>query len=404
MRRKDQFICLKQLWRGREAYMLGNGLVQMVNLIGGGHIAEFRFTESSGLPDLNPYWVPPWKAIEPYQYRPRLHAARYGPPATGKLIGGIAGHNICLDFFGSPSEEEAAQGLSIHGEAPSARWRKTKGRVTTRQVSLTLSVHLPVAGLQFMREIKLRRGESVAYLKETVRNERKADHFFHWTQHVTLAPPFLAPQTSRVAISATKGRTYPHGYEGKSLLASARDFRWPFAPSPTGGKVDLTRPFSRRGRGFLATALLDPGRDIEFVAALNVPHGLLVGYCFRRRDFPWVAIWEENCARTASPWNGRCQSRGLEFGSTPFPVTRREAFALAPLFNAPTFSTVAARGTQTAQYVAFLAQVPPGFGEVRDIELARDEIIVLGSGRKQLVRLPALGLAATGLVGPEVGI
>jgi hypothetical protein len=365
----------------------------MVSLTGGGHIAAFRFTESSGLPDLNPYWDPLWKTIEPYQYRPERHATRYGPPATGKLIAGISGHNLCLDYFGPPSEEEAAQGLSIHGEAPSARWRKTKARVTARQVSLTLSVHLPVAGLQFAREITLRRGESVAYFKETVWNERKADHFFHWTQHVTFAPPFLAPRASRVAISATRGKTFPHGYEGKSLLASARDFRWPFAPSASGGEVDLTRPFSRRGRGCLATALLDPGRDIEFVAALNVPHGLLIGYCFRRRDFPWVAIWEENCARTESPWSGRCQSRGLEFGSTPFPVTRREAFALAPLFDTPTFSTVAARGSKTVRYVAFLAQVPSGFGEVRDIELAESEILVHGSGRGQLVPVPASGLA-----------
>ena len=396
---RHQLSCLKTRWQDREAFTLSNGLVELVSLTGGGHIAEFRFTEQSGLPALNPLWVPPWKTIEPFRYQAKAHAARYGTPDTGKLIGGIVGHNICLDYFGSPSEEEAAQGLSIHGEAPSAKWGKTRARLTPRQAGLTLSVHLPVAGLQFSREIRLRKGESVAYLKETVTNERKADHFFHWTQHVTLSPAFLAPKASRVAVSATRGLTYPHGYdEGKSMLPPSREFRWPYAPTTTGGKVDLTQPFSRPGRGMVATVLLDPKREIEFVAALNLPHRLMVGYCFRRVDYPWMTIWEENLARTASPWSGRTQSRGLEFGSTPMPVLRREAFARGPLFNTPTFSTVAARARATIQYVAFLAEVPPDFGTLRDISLAKNEILVQGSARKPLLHIPASGLATTGLV------
>lgn len=214
---------------------------------------------------------------------------------------------------------------------------------------------------------------------------------------MTLAPPFLAPQASYVAISATKGMTYAHGYEGKALLAASKEFRWPYAPAEAGGKVGLTRPFTHRGLGLLASAQLDPRKGVEFVAALNTEHRLLVGYCFRRRDYPWVAIWEENCARTAPPWNGRCQSRGLEFGSTPAPVTRREAFARGPLFNTPSFSPVPARGRKTIQYVAFLAQVPPDFGDIRDIRLLRDEILVLNSRRRPVARIHASGLAAAGL-------
>jgi len=89
--------------------------------------------------------------MEPFQYRSKAHAKRYGPISEGKLLSGIAGHNICLDYFGAPSEEEAAQGLSTHGEAPSLKWRKSSARLTARQLSVTLSVHLPEAGLQFSR-------------------------------------------------------------------------------------------------------------------------------------------------------------------------------------------------------------------------------------------------------------
>ena len=164
----------------------------------------------------------------------------------------------------------------------------------------------------------------------------------------------------------------------------------------SGGSIDLTRPFARQGLGFLVSVLLNPRRQVQYIAALNQPNRLLVGYCFRRSDFPWVAIWEENQARTAAPWNGRCQTRGLEFGSTPFPVTRREAFAVSPLFDTPTFSIVPAKGKTTASYLSFLAQVPEDFGGVRDIQVAKNEILIQGSGRRSSLHLPASGLADNG--------
>jgi hypothetical protein len=364
----------------------------MVNLTGGGHIAEIRFADGSGFPTLNPLWIPNWKGIEPFQYRAKAHAKRYGPILEGKLLSGIAGHNICLDYFGPPSEEEAAQGLSTHGEAPSLKWRKSSARLTARQLSLTLSVHLPEAGLQFSREIEMRAGESVVYLKETVINERKLDHFFHWTQHVTLAPPFVAPEDGRVFMSATKGITSPGGYGGKALLESGKEFLWPIAPASAGGEVDLSHCLTRKGLGIIASLLLDPARDVQFVAALNTRHRLLFAYCFHRADYPWVTIWEENCARETAPWNGCAQTRGLEFGSAPLPATRREAFTRGPIFGTPTFSTVPARGRLTIPYVAFLAHLPEGFGEVRDISLGKNEILVRGREQNQAVTLPASGL------------
>jgi len=363
-------------------------------------LAEFRLREPTGELGLNPLWTPPWKTIEPYRYRERAHAARYGPPVTGRMISGIAGHNLCLDTFGAPSEDEAKLGLSLHGEAPCLRWRKTRSSLSAGQARLELGVRLPSAGLSFRREITLRRGEPVVYFRETVINERRTDHFFHWVEHVTLGPPFLSPTDGRIFVSGSRGRTFPHGYEGRELLESSRDFRWPHAPAAGGGRVDLSRPFIRAGRGFVATLLLDPRRDLEFVAALNPRHRLLAAYVFRRSDFPWIAIWEENRARKGAPWNGVCQARGLEFGSTPFPSGRRESFAKGSLFGAPSFSVVPARGRKTAPYVAFLIRVPEGFHEVKDVRLAAGEIQVRGSarGRSQTLRVPARGLESSGLI------
>jgi len=153
------------------------------------------------------------------------------------------------------------------------------------------------------------------------------------------------------------------------------------------------------------TLLLDPRREIEFFAVLNTQHHLLLGYCFRRVEFPWIAIWEENKARTELPWNGTCEARGLEFASTPFPVGRREAFLNGPLFGAPTSSFVPARSQKTAGYVAFLTKVPEDFREVTNIRLKAGEIQVCGStkhgpGQKkvQTVRVAAARLADVRLI------
>jgi hypothetical protein len=398
MRRANELYCEKTSWQGRRAYALENGLVRLVTLMGGGHIAELRFSDSSRLPTLNPLWIPPWKTIEPYAYNPKAQASRYGALPEGKLLSGLVGHNLCLDYFGPPSPEEVRQGLSQHGEAPSSRWRKSGLSVTARDVRLTVSVKLPVAGLRFRRQMRLRKSESVVYFTETVINERRCDHFFHWTQHVTLGPPFLSSRDSTVSTPATKGVTFPHGYgAGKALLVSGEEFRWPMAPLDGGGTIDLTHALLRRGSGFVVGLLLDLRRDAGFVAALNARARLLIGYCFRRQDFPWVAVWEENRARATVPWSRKTQTRGLEFGTTPLPVSRRENFSSGTLFGRPTLTCVPARGRKTIRYAAFLAHLPSDFRNVRDVKLAGDKILIQGSGH-ELVTIPAAGLAAAGLV------
>lgn len=395
---KHEMFCRKSDWRCRESFTLGNGVIRLVTLTGGGHIAELRFEDSTGLPTTNPLWAPPWETIEPYRYRPDIHAAKYGPMPGGKLISGLVGHNICLDYFGLPSPEETMQGLPQHGEAASSQWRRAGGRVSAREAVLTLSAKLPAAGLRFRREIRLRRGESVVYFKETVTNQGKQDHFFHWTQHVTLGPPFLSSRDSVVALPGTKALTYPSGCnEGTSLLASKREFDWPLAPAATGGRVNLSRPCSHEGLGFVAGVLVDTRRDLGFVAALNVRERLLIAYCFPRRDFPWVTIWEENRATPAVPWKRRTQALGLEFGTTPLPVPRRENFLEGgPLFGVPTIACVPARSTRVVRYAAFLAPLPPVFVGVRDIEVGEREFVIVDGKTKRPLRVRAVG--ASGLV------
>jgi hypothetical protein len=390
MKPPQQLFCSRTAWRSRKAYLLGNGVVRLTTLTGGGHIAEFKLEDP---PTVSPLWVPPWRTIEPHQYREKVHKRTYGTITEGKLLSGLVGHNICLDYFGSPSVEEAKQGLSQHGEAPWSKWREKNIVLSRQRVSLELSVKLPISGLRFSREIELRKGESVAYFKEVVRNERKADHFFHWTQHITLGLPFLSADDALVSIPGTRGITYPHGYdEGRALLSSNEEFRWPHAPLIEGGNVDLTRPFLRQGLGFVVAVLLDKKKSLGFVAAVNHKLGLIIAYCFKRSDFPWVAIWEENLGIAAPPWKQRTSARGMEFSTTPLPVLRRDAFLSGQLFGEPTLTCVPAMGRKTVHYLALLGRVPDGFGNVDSIDLADDQVLIHGSSKKQPVVVRASGI------------
>ena len=53
------------------------------------------------------------------------------------------GHNLCLDLFGGPSEEEARAGLTVHGEASVDRYD-----ITESPFELVLKLTLPLAQLK----------------------------------------------------------------------------------------------------------------------------------------------------------------------------------------------------------------------------------------------------------------
>jgi hypothetical protein len=376
-------------WRGREAFALSNHLIRVTTLIGGGHIAEFSLVQDS--PAVSPLWSPPWETMEPYAYREQRHRASYGSTTEGKLLSGIAGHNICLDYFGSPSAEEAQQGLSQHGEAPNVKWVVGRPRLTDTGAVLRLRARLRAARLEFEREIAIAADEPVVYFRETAANLAKTDHFFHWAQHVTLGPPFLAPGEVRVGLPGTRGMTFPHGYdEGKALLRSGEAFAWPEAPRESGGTVDLSRPLSREGLGLVAGVLLDRESDPGYIAAVNVRLRLVIAYCFRRSDFPWVTLWEENKAISAPPWCSRGIALGLEFGTTPLPVPRRENFLYGgPLFSVPTSTFVAARALKTVRYAALLSKTPDGFTRVGRIHVEPGAAVIGGGPGEPVIRVPA---------------
>src|SRR6266850_4992770 len=122
-------------YRNRRAAAIENGDLRVTVLEEGGHIAEI-FDKRAGV---NPLWTPPWPSIEPSAFHPSIHTA-YGAGADARLLAGIMGHNLCLDIFGGPSEDEAAAGIGPHGEASVAQYE-----IETSGNALTMQARLPIA-------------------------------------------------------------------------------------------------------------------------------------------------------------------------------------------------------------------------------------------------------------------
>ena len=303
-------------YRGRRASSIENELVRVTVLHEGGHIAEILDKQSG----VNPLWTPPWESIEPSTYDPRKHP-EYGADSESKLLSGIMGHNLCMDIFGGPSAEEAAAGLTVHGEASVAAWE-----VTSTRTALTQRARLPQAQLSVERSIEL--DDRIVLLLETVENESATDRPIAWTEHVTLGPPFLE-----------KGVTQFRAPVTKSLVLEE-------------GNGDLERYTDAPVSGGFTTHLVDPARDAAFFVAWSPRSQVGFGYQWRQADFPWLGVWEENCSRANPPWNGRTLTRGMEFGASPVAETRRQMIERGSLFGVPAFRWIPARTRVEVRYCA----------------------------------------------------
>jgi hypothetical protein len=323
-------------YRGRRAATLENDALRLTVLREGGHIAEI-FDKETGV---NPLWTPPWDSIEPSAYD-----GQYGAGVEARLLGGIMGHNLCLDLFGGPSDEEFAAGIGVHGEASVEPYEIDGDVMRTR---------LPLAGLAFERRIELR-GRAVR-IAETVTNLSATDRPIAWTQHVTLGPPFLQKGVTQFRAPATRSKVYETPFGAHDYLTPGAEFDWPMA-----GSTDLRTLNGAASSSAYTTHLMDPTRERAWFVAFSPAHRLAFGYVWKQSDFPWMGIWEENHSRNHAPWNGETLARGMEFGVSPIPETRRAMIDRGKLFGVPTYRWLPARGALEVDYWVILqtADTPP---------------------------------------------
>lgn len=322
--------------------MLENDLLHVALLEEGGHIAAI-VDQASGV---NPLWQPPWPSIEPSAFDAK-HEALYGSGADARLLAGIMGHNLCLDIFGGPSDAEAAAGLTAHGEASVVRYR-----IEGSSRAAILTATCPLAQMVVQRQVELQ-GRWLR-VTESVENLAAIDRPIGWTQHVTMGPPFLERGRTEFRLPATRSKVYEGTFGPGDYLESGAEFAWPLAPLKVGGRRDLRTCNGATTSSAYTAQLLNPAIEEAYFVAFSPGAHLAFGHVWRRADFPWAGIWEENNSRTQSPWNGRTLTRAVEFGVSPFPESRRDMVNRGQLFGERTFRWLPARGTSKVTYWATL--------------------------------------------------
>lgn len=351
------------LFQGRKGWELSNDRLAVTILAGGGHIVGLTLAEGSAP---NPYWVPQWKSIEPWQYRPQ-DAKKY----EGKLLASIMGHNLCLSGFGNPSEPEQKAGLGCHYEAPVARWALLRKKVTAGSVVAEFACELPVARMQFVRRISMRRGATVARIHEQLANMARIDTPFTLCHHVTFGRPFLQPDVTVFDMPATRGHTFPGEFSPTQRLKPDTAYVWPQGPGRKGGKIDLRFMGQEPNSDFHAN-LMNPKKPQAWFSAVNPKQGLLVAYVWNRVDFPWLGVWEENQAHKVQPWNGKELTRGMEFANSPFPIGTHKAVDLGRFHGLPTFRWLPALEAVSFDYDILAAEVDHTCKGVSDISREAD--------------------------------
>jgi len=326
----------------RKVWRLDNDRVCLTLMEGGGHIAGLDFKDRPGI---NPFWVPVWKTIDPWTYRP-ADEKRY----AARLLAAICGHNLCLGAFGEPSPEEARAGLGGHGEAPVVRWSVRRKTTTARRLELTYGCRLPIVEMDFERTVTLNRQSAVITVREAVTNLARRDVPFTLCEHVTLGPPFLERGVTLFDLSATRGHTFPGEFSDRQRLKSDTDFVWPEGPGVRGQTVDLRTISPKVKSSDFTTQLMDPRREHAWFSAVNPRLGLMIAYVWKRTDFPWLGNWEENFGRSTAPWNGKSLTRGMEFSNAPYPIGLRRSVSQGRLFGVPTYDWLPARGTRTMEF------------------------------------------------------
>jgi hypothetical protein len=364
-----------RLGNGREVMWLRNGQLAVAVALGGGHIAALQ---SGGPQAVNPLWAPPWPSHEPEAVTEAMVAGEYGGAPEGRTLASILGHNLALDLFGTPSAEETAAGVLTHGFFGAQRWEwaaEAAGGVVGRCTA---------ARSEMAVERRIRLDGGMAWVEETVTNLGIWDRPIAWQQHVTLGPPWLEDGAFWLAANAERGQAFPQPLGKGSRLVPGGEGAWPWMPARDGERADYRRLPAAPASEFAAFRIA-PEAEWGYFLAGNRRLGQTLAYVWPRATFPWLGIWDEREARETAPWNGRTWTRGLEFGASPFPSSRRNLLRQPELWDTPTYAWLPARGRLSMRYALGLF----ADGGEADAELRwNDGRVEMWAGARRRAELP----------------
>jgi len=265
------------------------------------------------------------------------------------------GHFLCLGRWGAPTPGEREAGLPHHGQAAHLRWEAT-GR--PGDLMADMQVDSPLEGLRLKRSMLLDAHDAGCQVTESVTNYRSLGRFYNMVQHPTLAAPFLGLDT-RVACNAERGFDQAFYRD-----AEQAPFSWPLVKDKGGRDFDLRAPALPYNSVFSFAVRREA--QYGWICAWSREHRLLMGYLWKRVDYPWIHLWQR--------WNqGRLLYRGIEFGTAgihqPFDRILETGVRL---LGVPSVAYIDAGETVTRRYGAFLFPLEAELDDIETLEVRHD--------------------------------
>jgi hypothetical protein len=358
--------------QNREVWQIESPQLRVTITQVGGHVAELVLKGRNGL---NPLWVQSRPTIEPTEFIREKHEILYGGGSASRLLSGLIGHNLCFPYWGDPSESEYQAGMTYHGETGIVRWQRVGEQKQGAAHQLSIAADLPESRTRFTRTISLRAEESVVYFENRAENLSALDRPVGWCEHVTVGSPFLKKGVTLFDASLTRGRNI-----GDS---SGKSFEWPTGQAETVINLRTVRDIERSA--YVNNFLVDPKGEFGYFTAVNSEQHLLLGYLFRRTEFPWLNVWEANQAATND--QPAMLARGLEFSNTPTHGSLKAMVAVPKLWDVPAYEWLSARGAVVKRFCAFSAEVPDGFKGVQEIRVKNKALEIVERDNGRIVRI-----------------
>jgi hypothetical protein len=163
------------------------------------------------------------------------------------------------------------------------------------------------------------------------------------------------------------------------------NFTWPLAPGLDGKLIDLTAPPEDAHYLDHATVLVDPALTLGWIATVNTAKHLIIGYIFKRDEYPWVQNWGN------FPESGKF-ARGLEFSTQPYDESRRLAVTKSGMLDAPTYRWLPAKSIIRSHFLLFYSRTPDSFGKVTAVRLDNGRIMIEDSAKNHIALTASLPL------------
>lgn len=353
------------MFEGHPATTLQNDQLALTILTEGTAIAKIVRKDDPAA--MNPLWDPARMARE----TGRPNAFQSG-----------TGHFLCVDGFGGVSPEEKAAGFPSHGEAHLQTFRISSTSHEGNSNILRMEGTLPLAQEKVVRTFRLVDGEQTLAVETTVENLLSFDRPLQWAEHATVGSPFLETGTT-VNMSAVKAKTRPYVETANGLprrLVSGQNFTWPMAPAKGSNSIDMRETPAQPNSMDHVAVLVDTTQRLGWVTALNPAKQLLIGYLFRREEYPWIQTWQ------MFPPTGKL-ARGMEFSTQPFDVPRREIVTMGSLFDTLVYRWLPAKSTVGSKFLMFYVHVPKELRKVDSVRLENGNIVVEDKDSGNTVRI-----------------